>query len=105
MELSIEEKEFEAIVKNIRSTYNELTVQNLMNVVIMCMVTLEKYKNLDGQQKKQTVIDILIFIVDQTHKNDEFDVIIKALIPTVIDTVIEADKGKLRIKKKFLCCF
>lgn len=105
MELAIEEKEFEAIVKNIRSTYNELTVQNLMNVVIMCMVTLEKYKNLDGQQKKQTVIDILIFIVDQTHKNDEFDVIIKALIPTVIDTVIEADKGKLRIKKKFLCCF
>ena len=105
MELAMEEKEFEAIVKNIRSTYNELTVQNLMNVVIMCMVTLEKYKNLDGQQKKQTVIDILIFIVDQTHKNDEFDVIIKALIPTVIDTVIEADKGKLRIKKKFLCCF
>tara|TARA_B100000427_G_C15370669_1_gene534194 strand:+ start:408 stop:725 length:318 start_codon:yes stop_codon:yes gene_type:complete len=105
MTLAIEEKEFEAIVKNIRSTYNELTTANIMNVVLMSMVTLEKYKMLSGNQKKQTVIDILTFIVDETHQNDEFDIIIKALIPSVIDTVIEADKGKLKIKKSFLCCF
>ena len=105
MTLAIEEKEFEAIVKNIRNTYHELTTTNIMNVVLSAMITMEKYKMLSGNQKKQTVIDILNFIVDETDKHNEFDEIIKALIPTIIDTVIEADKGKLKIKKAFLCCF
>ena len=101
----IEEKEFEAIVKNIRNTHNNVSLENIMDVIVKTIVMVDKYKNLSGQQKKQTVINVLIFIVDETDKNDEFDNIIKSMIPTVIDTVVDASKGRLRIKKSLLCCF
>ena len=48
---------------------------------------------------------VLNAYVDETGKNDELDIMVKAFIPSVIDTVIEADKGKLKIKKSFRCCF
>tara|TARA_B100000579_G_C22606433_1_gene745124 strand:- start:341 stop:658 length:318 start_codon:yes stop_codon:yes gene_type:complete len=105
MTLAIEEKEFEAIVKNIRNTHNNITLENIMDVIVKTIVMVDKYKNLSGKQKKQTVINVLIFIVDETHKNDEFDDLIKSMIPTVIDTVVDASKGRLQIKKSFLCCF
>ena len=103
---ALDSKEFEAIVKDIRNSYKEITTDNIINVVVSSMTAVQKYRNISGKQKKETVINILTFIVDETHQNDKFDDIIKSMIPSVIDTIIEANKGKLMLKKsvKFCLC-
>ncbi len=82
---------------------------NLMEVIISCIKHLASIKkNLTGQQKKKLIIDSTLLVIDETDSGalEQFESLIKIMIPTVIDNLIDVEKGKIKLNKKVkhLCC-
>ena len=107
--LDIESK---AIVESL-GDLEDFSVSKLMSIVPKLMKHVENYKNLKGPQKRELVIKMLRHIIDITDGpgNDAvWDPILKDLVPGLIDTLIEVNDGKLKLRKrplKFLrlfCC-
>lgn len=105
--------ESKAIVESCMDIQN-FNVSNLMSVLPKLIQHVENYKNLTGKQKRSLVIKMLRHIIDVTDgpgNDDIWDPIIKQLVPSLIDTLIEVNDGKLKLKKKpkclkkLLCCF
>ena len=99
----LSKKEFEYVIKTVRHTYNDVNIANLIHVILHTMEIIEDYGALTGQEKKQTVINVINFIVDEINKNEELGPIIKSMIPSVIDSIIKVDKGSIKINKKSIC--
>lgn len=73
---------------------------DLMNRLIQIV---EKYKNLTGQQKKMLVVDTLNKIINE-NVNDDMDkqnlmLLINAVLPHVIDSVVSAINGDMKFIK------
>ena len=107
--LDIESK---AIVESL-GDLEDFSVSKLMTIVPKLMKHVENYKNLKGSQKRDLVIKMLRHIIDITDGpgNDAvWDPILKDLVPGLIDTLIEVNDGKLKLRKKPLkflkvfCC-
>ena len=82
---------------------------NLMEVLIYCIKHLASInKNLTGQQKKKLIIDSILLVIDETDSSslEQFEPLIKIMIPNVIDNLIDVEKGKIILNKKIkhLCC-
>lgn len=101
------------VLKKVISKFGHVTMQNLMPIVIELMQIVSQIPDMLGSHKKQLVIETLKYIVDETDAGawDQFDGVIKEMIPVVIDNVIEIQKGKLVVNKKvtevvgcFPCC-
>ena len=63
------------------------------------------YKNFTGEQKRNMVINMLKHLIDVTDGpgNDAiFDPILKRMVPSIIDTLVEVDKGRLKLTGKKL---
>jgi len=88
---------------------NGFTYDNLMEIVIFAMRHLSLFnKDVSGQQKKKIIIDSLILILDTTDsgENEKYDPIVREMIPTVIDTLSDVEKAKIKINKKLRkCCW
>ena len=78
---------------------NGIQLENIMNAVVIIMGTTKNINNLNSKQKKDLICDILIYVVDNTDSGalESLDPIIKKLIPSVIDTIIQVEDGKLKI--------
>ena len=107
--LDIESK---AIVESL-GDLEDFSVSKLMSIVPKLMKHVENYKNLKGAQKRELVIKMLKHIIDVTDGpgNDAvWDPILKDLVPGLIDTLIEVNDGKLKLRKKpfkflrLFCC-
>jgi len=95
--------ESKAIIETLVDTLEGFSVENLMALVPRLIMHVENYKNLSGPQKKGLVIKMLHHIVDITDcpgDDEVLDPIVKRLIPPMIDTLIDVNKGKLKLKKK-----
>ena len=57
--------------------------------------------NLGAEQKKDLVVDILCYVVDNTDAGalEFLDPVIKDMLPGLIDTLVMVDGGKLHIVK------
>ena len=104
--------ESKAIVESLVDL-EDFSISNLTKVLPQLMKHVENYKNLRGPQKRDLVIKMVRHIIDITDGpgNDEFwDPILKQLVPGLIDTLVEINDGKLKIRKKKLsflkvfCC-
>ena len=104
--------ESKAIVESL-GDLEDFSVSNLMSVLPKLIKHVENYKNLRGAQKRQLVISMVKHIIDITDGpgNDEvWDPILKQLVPGLIDTLIQVNDGKLRLRRKPLsflkvfCC-
>jgi len=104
--------ESKALVESL-GDLEDFSVSNLMKVLPRLMKHVENYKNLKGPQKRELVIKMIRHIIDITDGpgNDEvWDPILKQLVPGLIDTLIEVNDGKLKIRKrklsflKVFCC-
>lgn len=88
--------------------YESVTMTNMMPMVVDLMQIVRDIPNLRGSEKKAIVIDCLKFIVDETDAGswDKYDAVVKELIPIVIDSLIEVNKGKLLFKNPVQggCC-
>ena len=100
--LDIESK---ALVETITPIIEDFKIENIMSVLPQIIKHVQKYNSLTGLEKKNMIISMLKHIVDITDgpgNDDYWDPILKRLVPGIIDTLVEVDKGKLRLKKKSL---
>mgnify|MGYP006099084671 CR=1 FL=1 len=105
--------ESKAIVETCADLEN-FNVSSMMTVLPKLIKHVENYKNLRGEQKRALVISMLKHIIDITDgpgNDDIWDPILKQLVPSLIDTLIEVNDGKLKLRKKpkcfgklLLCC-
>ena len=86
---------------------------NLMEAVIRAMRHLaRKHRRLTGQQKKKLIVDALLLVLDETNSGalEVFEPLVKSMIPTVVDNLVDVEKGKIKLNKKgrsclsMLCC-
>ena len=92
------------LVNDLQKAYPEPTVQNIAEVLIHAMTLVAIYPNLTGIQKKQLVIDALNRLVDETHyRDDVMDPILKSMIPSLIDNLVDVRTGQFRPRKNCVC--
>ena len=90
---------------------NGITTDTLFQAVSDSMVMVGQIKNMRGSDKKQLVIDMLQYVLDNTDSGalETIEPLIKMMIPRAIDTLIDVEKGNLRfnpkIKKGLVSCF
>ncbi|MHA2082193.1 MAG: hypothetical protein ACXABD_00425 [Candidatus Thorarchaeota archaeon] len=83
---------------------------NTMEAVISCVRFMaESKRKLTGQQKKKLIVDALLLVLDETDSGilESFEPLIKNMIPTVVDNLIDVEKGKIKLNKgiRKRCCF
>lgn len=89
---------------------NGFSLEILMDVVIDSMKYLKKVIEMSGHQKRQAITDALLLLLDETNSGElEFyEPIIKSMIPSTINTLIDVEKKKIklnkRIRKGCFCC-
>lgn len=88
-------------VAKVIDKFDTINLSNLMPIVVDLMQIVAEIPNLRGSEKKALVIDCLKYIVDETDAGswEKFDGVVKELIPVVIDSLVEANKGKLMFKQ------
>lgn len=94
-----------------------LDENNIIDYVIRIMTLVETNKTLSGFEKKAVVIEVLTRLVDKSSRlTDEnkssLKLIIRVMVPGVIEGIINATKGLLSVNKKveesakkICCCF
>jgi len=107
--------EAKALVETIAPAVEDMSIENIMTILPELIKHVQKYKQLNGPQKKKMIVSMLKHLVDITDGpgNDElWDPIIKRLIPSIIDVLVKVDKGKLKLNTSpckwgvglFKCC-
>jgi len=92
------------LVNDLKEVYPQPNIQNISEVLIHTMTLVAIYPNLTGIQKKQLVIDALNLLVDETHYRDEvIDPILKSMIPSLIDNLVDVKTGQFRPRKNCIC--
>jgi hypothetical protein len=78
---------------------------SIFKTVLLLMQAVEKYKHLDGAAKKQVVISAVEGLMG-ADCGDAMSEILAHVIPPMIDSIIDMDKGVFRINKTswFLSC-
>lgn len=90
--------EFSVLMDIVDQIRGPVTITNVIQVSTKLMGLVGKVKNLDGQQKKFVVIQLLMYFVNNTGsgKIDAFmDSILINVIPAAIDKLVEVEKGNL----------
>ena len=80
-----------------------VTLSNVSELVIHAMKLVSEIPSLDGNSKKQLVVETINVFVD-THDagtyDDAIDKTIKFVVPKLIDQLIMVENGKLRFNKR-----
>ena len=99
--------------KIIEAFPNGIALENITLAISECMTIVGQIQKLSGADKKQLVIDMLIYIVKNTDSGlmEVMDPVIIYAVPDIIDYFIKVEKGKLRFNqtisnrlKFFPCC-
>ena len=72
-------------------------------MVARLMIHISSYKKLEGQQKKKLVISILNHLIEEIDPGDkdtEFEIMIKSMVPPIIDGFATM----LKTKKACMSC-
>ena len=87
---------------------------NITKVIILVtnlMQAVEKYTELKGSEKKVIVLYVIERFIEATKNNTAKDVLnlAKPMLPELIDTIMNVDKRKIKIRAKKLfdsirCC-
>ena len=96
-------------VEELKSEYLDdgLTKEDIPPIVSRLMMETVKFKGLPGPQKKKLVINVLYHLIEQIdegEKDSEFEMMLKTLVPPIIDgfaTLLKANKAVA----KCLSCF
>lgn len=75
------------------------TKEDIPPIIGRIMMETNKFKNLPGPQKKKLVISLLNHLIEQIDKGEEdseFEIILKTMVPPMIDgfaSILKAKKG------------
>jgi hypothetical protein len=81
-----------------------LTKEDIPPILVRLVMESQKFKKLPGPQKKKLVIGVLNHLIEQIddgEKDSEFEVVLKALVPPMVDSFAMM----LKAKKMCLPCF
>ncbi len=74
-----------------------LTKEDIPPILGRLMMESQKFKKLPGPQKKKLVIGVLFHLIEQIDEGDkdsEFEIVLKALVPPMIDSFAVMLKAK-----------
>jgi len=83
-----------------------LTKEDIPPILGRLMMESVKFKKLPGPQKKKLVIGILNHLIEQIdegEKDSEFEVVLKAIVPPMVDSFAAMLKTKKELAKCFSC--
>ena len=93
----------------------KLTPSNVTIILVSMMQVVEGYTDLKGPQKKAVILDAINHLIDDQVQdpNDKnvLQILVRATLPTVIDTLVSIDRRELSIKVKKVfncilkCCY
>lgn len=119
-EVTVYVKTIEGIYTHIKQGFDnyQLDENNIVEFVVRVMTMVDQHKDLNGMEKKAIVLEILQKLIDSYDRlNDEsknkIKILIRTIVPGIIDTIVMATKGMLAINKKVeeivkkscFCCF
>ena len=95
-------------VEELKSEYIDdgLTKEDIPPILGRLMMETQKFKKLPGPQKKKLVIGVLNHLIEQIDEGDkdsEFEIILKALVPPMVDSFAAMLKAKNAVAKCLPC--
>ena len=80
---------------------NGVNLENIIQVSIEVLKHITKLYYLKPEQKKEMIVDVLCYIVDNTDAGalESLDPVIKQVIPGIIDALIIVENGALVVDK------
>jgi hypothetical protein len=97
------------LYRRLASTYpTSISIENVVDRTIMLMQWVEKLKDMDGQQKKDIVLGVLMRaandIPDTAGGPGTVEVMIKMAMPKLIDWIIVADGNGIDVNTNVSVC-
>lgn len=104
----IDAKSLVATVEEIKIEYLDdgFTKEDIPPILGRLMLETNKFKKLPGPQKKKLVIGVLNHLIEQIDKGEEdseFEKILKALVPPMVDSFAAMLKAKKGLTKCMPC--
>ena len=104
----IDAKSLVKTVEDIKTEYLDdgFTKEDIPPILGRLMMETTKFKKLPGPQKKKLVISVLNHLIEQIDKGDEdseFEKILKALVPPMVDAFAAMLKTKQGLLKCMPC--
>ena len=95
-------------VEDIKLEYLDdgFTKEDIPPILGRLMLETAKFKKLPGPQKKKLVIGVLNHIIEQIdegEKDSEFEIVLKAMVPPMVDSFAAMIKAKKQLAKCFSC--
>ena len=95
-------------VEELKSEYIDdgLTKEDIPPILGRLMMETQKFKKLPGPQKKKLVIGVLNHLIEQIdegEKDSEFEIILKALVPPMVDGFANMLKANKAVAKCLPC--
>ena len=95
-------------VEDIRLEYLDdgFTKEDIPPILGRLMLETAKFKKLPGPQKKKLVIGVLNHLIEQIdegEKDSEFEIVLKAMVPPMVDSFAAMIKAKKQLAKCFSC--
>ena len=95
-------------VEDIKLEYIDdgFTKEDIPPILGRLMLETAKFKKLPGPQKKKLVIGVLNHLIEQIEegeKDSEFEIVLKAMVPPMVDSFAAMIKAKKQLAKCFSC--
>ena len=97
------QNEINQLQASVKDAFPEkVTYSEMIDCVVKCMSMVGVIKDLSGEQKKDLVIDLLIFAMEETDSGamEKYEHYFKEIIPKVIDFLISTENGKITFNPK-----
>jgi hypothetical protein len=98
------------MVEDIKREYlgDGLQKEDIPPIVAKLMINASKFNKLEGPQKKKLVIAILNHLIGEidgdSEHDSEFEIVLKSMVPSMVDGFAGMLKAKESITKLFSCC-
>lgn len=106
----IDTKAVITMVEDIKREYlgDGLQKEDIPPIVAKLMINAAKFDKLEGPQKKKLVIGILNHLIGEidgdSEHDSEFEIVLKSMVPAMVDGFAGMLKAKQAIGKLFSCC-
>ena len=106
----IDAKSVITMVEDIKREYlgDGLQKEDIPPIVAKLMINAAKFDKLEGPQKKKLVIAILNHLIGEidgdSEHDSEFEIVLKSMVPAMVDGFAGMLKAKQAIGKLFSCC-
>ena len=87
----------------------KFSYEDIPRNVALCMEIAQAMSHLSGEEKQAAVTKAIQMGIDESDVAGPLEGVIIEIVPTLIDAILDVDKGKLvinkRLRNRFSCCF